>query len=93
MLAYFCLVHKDLETDYGVSFPDVPGCISAGTTLDDAVTMAREALGFHLEAIKTDGGDLPRPSPLEAVTAAGEARDAVAIVLIEAQTSMLEDAL
>ncbi len=29
---YIALVHKDKDTSYGVSFPDVPGCISAGET-------------------------------------------------------------
>ena len=28
------LIHKDADGDYGVSFPDLPGCIAAGTTLD-----------------------------------------------------------
>jgi len=93
MQAYFCLVHKDPGTDYGVSFPDVPGCISAGATLDDAVVMAREALAFHLEALRADGIVQPPPSTLEVVAASGEARDAVAIIPIEAQASMLEDAL
>ena len=34
---YIALVHKDKDTSYGVSFPDVPGCISAGDTFEEAM--------------------------------------------------------
>jgi len=44
MPGYIALVHKDEGTSYGVSFPDVPGCISAGDTFEDAVANAVEAL-------------------------------------------------
>ena len=37
---YLALVHKDEGTSYGVSFPDVPGCISAGDTFEEAVADA-----------------------------------------------------
>ena len=40
MAGYIALVHKDEGTSYGVSFPDVPGCISAGDTLEEAVANA-----------------------------------------------------
>ena len=33
---YIALIHKDARSDYGVSFPDFPGCITAGKTLDEA---------------------------------------------------------
>ena len=44
MAGYIALVHKDAGTSYGVSFPDVPGCVSAGDTFEDAVANAGEAL-------------------------------------------------
>jgi len=40
MRAYIALIHKEPDSDYGVSFPDLPGCISAGLTLDEARAMA-----------------------------------------------------
>ena len=44
---YIGLIHKDTDSDYGVSFPDFPGVITAGATLDDARALAEEALSFH----------------------------------------------
>ena len=83
MRPYIALIHKDANSDYGVSFPDLPGCVTAGTTLDDARAMAEEALALHLEGMAEDGEAIPEPSALEAIMAERENRDAVAI-LIEA---------
>jgi predicted RNase H-like HicB family nuclease len=80
---YIALIHKQAGSDYGVSFPDFPGCISAGATLDEARGMAEEALTFHIEGMVADGLPLPEPSTLEAVMAEAENRDGVAI-LVEA---------
>jgi predicted RNase H-like HicB family nuclease len=44
---------------YSVDFPDLPGCISAGDTLDEALSMAREALSLHLFGMLEDGETLP----------------------------------
>ena len=45
---YTGLIHKDPDSDYGVSFPDLPGCITAGRTVEEAREMAAEALALHL---------------------------------------------
>ncbi len=81
MRQYIALIHKDPDSDYGVSFPDLPGCISAGTTLDEARTMAEEALAFHVEAMIEDGEAIPEPSSLEAVMADRENRGGVAVLV------------
>ena len=83
MRPYIALIHKDADSDYGVSFPDLPGCITAGSSLDEARAMASEALAFHLEGLATDGAVVPEPSSLEAIMASPENRDGVAI-LVEA---------
>jgi predicted RNase H-like HicB family nuclease len=44
-----------------VSFPDVPGCISAGDTLDEALASAAEALVGHLALLRADGDAIPAP--------------------------------
>ena len=36
MNAYIALIHKEPDSDFGVSFPDLPGCVTAGSTLDEA---------------------------------------------------------
>ncbi|MCF8505250.1 MAG: type II toxin-antitoxin system HicB family antitoxin [Caulobacter sp.] len=81
MAHYIALIHKDADSDYGVSFPDFPGCISAGVTLDEARDMAAEALAFHIEGMVEDGEAIPEPSSLEQVMADHENRDGVAILV------------
>ena len=49
MRLYLGIVHKDPDSCYGISFPDVPGCFSAGDTMEELMVMAREALDLHLE--------------------------------------------
>jgi len=66
---YIALIHKDDDTAYGVCFPDFPGCITAGDTFDEAMAMAKEALGFHAEAMLEDGETLPEPSTFEQLRA------------------------
>jgi len=53
-----------------VSFPDFPGCITAGRALDDASSgMAAEALALHIHGMLEDGDPLPQPSRVDDVAA------------------------
>jgi predicted RNase H-like HicB family nuclease len=81
MRNYIGLIHKDADSDYGVSFPDFPGLITAGTDLDDARAMAEEALALHIEGLAEDSEAIPEPSTLEAVMADAENQDGVAILV------------
>lgn len=81
MRRYIALIHKDADSDYGVSFPDLPGCISAGTTLDDARAMATEALALHLEGLAEDGEAVPEPSSLEEIMSDAGNRSGVAVLI------------
>lgn len=81
MRQYIALIHKDPDSDYGVSFPDLPGVISAGRTLDEARDMAAEALAFHLEGMAEDGEPVPEPSSLEHIMATADNRDGVAVLV------------
>jgi predicted RNase H-like HicB family nuclease len=83
MHSFIALIRKDADSDYGVSFPDLPGVATAGTDLDDARHMAVEALALHLKGMKKDGDPIPEPSSLDAIMADRENRDTVAI-LVEA---------
>ncbi len=67
MANYIAIIHKDPDSDFGVSFPDFPGCISAGRNLDEARAGAAEALSLHVEGMVEDGEALPEPSTLETV--------------------------
>jgi predicted RNase H-like HicB family nuclease len=81
MRQYIALIHKERDSDFGVSFPDLPGCVTAGATLDEARTMAVEALALHLEGLEADGAPVPEPSSLEKVMADADNRDGVAILV------------
>lgn len=81
MRHYIGLIHKDADSDFGVSFPDLPGLVTAGTTLDEARDMAEEALAFHLEGLAEDGEAIPEPSSLEEIMSAPDNRSGVAILV------------
>lgn len=81
MRNYIGLIHKEADSDYGVSFPDLPGVVTAGTDLDDARRMAGEALTLHVEGLIEDGEQLPEPSSLDAIMADPDNRDGVAILV------------
>ncbi|MFN7102947.1 MAG: type II toxin-antitoxin system HicB family antitoxin [Pseudorhizobium sp.] len=81
MTNYIGLIHKEDGSDYGVSFPDFLGVVTAGETLDDARQMAEEALTFHIEGMLEDGDMIPEPSSLETVMAELANRDGVAILV------------
>ena len=81
MRHYIGLIHKDADSDFGVSFPDLPGLVTAGTTLDEARDMAEDALAFHLEGMAEDGEPIPEPSSLEDIMSKPENRSGVAILV------------
>ena len=56
---YRLVIHKDPESCYGVTVPDLPGCFSAGDTLEDALKQARAAIEFHIECLLLDGDPIP----------------------------------
>lgn len=60
MTTYFAIIHEDRDSAVGVVFPDLPGCFSAGDTLDEAVANAHEALRLYAEAELAAGRKLPQ---------------------------------
>ncbi|MBC7542386.1 MAG: type II toxin-antitoxin system HicB family antitoxin [Candidatus Sericytochromatia bacterium] len=77
MATYIALLRKIPESDYGVDFPDFPGCITAGLTLDEAYRMAEAALIGHTEVMAEHGDPIPQPSSLDTVMADPDNRDAI----------------
>lgn len=57
-------LHTDDGVKYGVTVPDLPGCFSAGETLDEALEMAREAIDLHCEGLFEEGLGFPTLRPL-----------------------------
>jgi predicted RNase H-like HicB family nuclease len=78
---YIGLIHKDADSDFGVPFPDFPGVVTAGATLDDARAMAEEALALHIEGLVEDGEAIPEPSALEEIMSDPDSRSCVAILI------------
>jgi predicted RNase H-like HicB family nuclease len=59
------VIHKDEDSDYGVTVPDFPGCFSAGDSVEDALRQACEAIELHLEGMLEDGESIPNMTPFE----------------------------
>jgi predicted RNase H-like HicB family nuclease len=81
MTAYIALLRKQPRSDYGVDFPDFPGCITAGRTLEEARRMASDALLFHVDAMREDGESIPPPSSVDANMTDTQNRDAIAFLV------------
>ncbi|MCG6114744.1 MAG: type II toxin-antitoxin system HicB family antitoxin [Mesorhizobium sp.] len=62
MTHYIALIHKEPDSGYGVSFPDVPGVTAVADTLDEALREAGIALGFAFEDWP---GEYPKPRSLD----------------------------
>jgi predicted RNase H-like HicB family nuclease len=84
-MRYVAFIHKDPGSAYGVSFPDFPGCISAGDTLEEAIDNAVEALSGHVRWMEADGDPVPSPRTPDEIIAdpsLAEDRDGAMIALV-----------
>lgn len=64
---YVAVVEKEADSAFGVWFPDVEGCFSAGDTLDEAVANAAAALRQHVEALESAGRQLSSTRTVDAI--------------------------
>ena len=64
-MQYPIFIHKDEESDYGVIVPDLPGCFSAGSTIEEAIKNAHEAIECHLEGLLLDNESIPLQKSIE----------------------------
>ncbi len=80
-MEYIAYLHKDRKSDFGVRFPDFPGCVTAGKTLEEARRMAVEALSLHIKGMKEDGEAIPEPSTLDALAKDPAMKGAVAFLV------------
>lgn len=69
---------------FGVFFPDLPGCVSAGATVQEAALGAEEALNGHLAVSAEHGDAIPEPSHLDAIERDPDV-DEVARVLVRGE--------
>ena len=84
MAEYIALIHKDAGSDFGASFPDFPGVVTAAPTLEDLRKEAEEALALHIAGLVEDGEIVPDPSPLDVIAQVDDYRDAFAVLVVGA---------
>jgi predicted RNase H-like HicB family nuclease len=80
-MQYIAYLHKEKKSDFGVSFPDFPGCVTAGKSLEEARRLAAEALRMHLEGLMKDGETIPEPSTLDQLAEDSALTNAVAFLV------------
>lgn len=80
-MEYIAYLHKDKKSDYGVSFPDFPGAVTAGKTLEEARQLASELLALHIKGLLEDGEVIPEPSGLDDLANDPDMKGAVAFLV------------
>ena len=81
MTGYIALLRKQDDSDFGVAFPDFPGCITAGRDLEEARRMAAEALALHIGGLIEDGDPIPSAASLEAIMQDAHNHDAIGFLV------------
>ena len=60
-MKYAVVIEKG-ESSYGAYVPDLPGCVAAGETREEALKLIHEAIEFHIQGLKEGGEDIPEPT-------------------------------
>jgi predicted RNase H-like HicB family nuclease len=60
----YAVVIEKAAKNYSAYLPDVPGCIAAGKTVEETLSLLREALVMHFDAMNNDGETIPDPDSL-----------------------------
>ena len=89
MANYIAIVHKESKSDFGVSFPDFPGCITAGKNIDEATDMAQEALTLYIQGMLEDSEQLPVPSRLEDIMSDPDYANTIAYLVVSVPDAKL----
>lgn len=63
----YLVVVEQGPTSFGAYVPDLPGCVAAGETREDALALIREAIEFHIEGLRQEGQPVPPPSSTSAI--------------------------
>src|SRR5262249_22145094 len=86
MSRYIALLHRADGDGWGISFPDFPGCVSAGDTYEETIDNGAQALRFHVEGMIEDGDAIPAPTPLEKLQADKEFAEDLAGAIVSLVT-------
>jgi predicted RNase H-like HicB family nuclease len=60
-IQYLVRINKDVDSDWGASVPDLPGCVATGKTIDVALRRIEKAIALHLNGLRQDGLRPPAP--------------------------------
>lgn len=58
----YLIIVEEGENSFGAYVPDLPGCIAAGETREEVLELIHEAIEFHLEDLRENGVEIPRPT-------------------------------
>jgi predicted RNase H-like HicB family nuclease len=58
---YLVRIDKDIDSDWGASVPDLPGCVATGKTVDAALRRIESAIALHIRGLREDGIPVPPP--------------------------------
>ncbi|HET9261501.1 MAG TPA: type II toxin-antitoxin system HicB family antitoxin [Vicinamibacterales bacterium] len=58
----YLVVVEEGQSSFGAYVPDLPGCVAAGETREEALALIRDAIEFHIEGLREAGQSIPRPS-------------------------------
>lgn len=58
----YAVVYEKTSTGYSAYVPDLPGCVAAGSTIEETAQLMRGAIKLHLKAMREDGDPLPEPT-------------------------------
>jgi predicted RNase H-like HicB family nuclease len=64
-MKYAVYLEKDISSDYGVTVPDLPGCFSAGSSIEEAFENAEEAILTHIEGMMLDNENIPQSRKID----------------------------
>ena len=85
MAQYVAIIEENGPEDVSLWFPDLPGCISGGDDVDEALESAPDALEFYAQELAEDGRQLPPPRTLDELKAdpqfADEIRNHTAVLI------------
>ena len=89
-MRYPVVIHHEEDCAYGVIVPDLPGCFSAGESVDDAINQAKEAIECHLEGLIIEGEPVPTARDISAHAANPDYADGI-WALVDVDLSQLGD--
>src|SRR5579859_135530 len=89
MNSYIAYLRKDRDSDFGVEFPDLPGCVSAGHSIEEARAMAAEALAGHVALLQEMGEPVPPPSTMDQLADDQHRADAI-LFLVDLDPALLK---